>query len=149
MKTRRGTVKWVLLAGGIALAVLLLFSLRGGREVRIARLVRANEADLTDIAQACLAGEETPASWRGVRVDGVFEGESPIVQFYHSGWGLGSSTTYWGFYYSAENKPAAFQNVDQPLVPSGDGEWTWTDGTDNGGITRRISDGWFYYKAWF
>ena len=82
-------------------------------------------------------------------MEGVFPGEAPIVQFSSGGWGLVPSGTYHGFYYSESGRPAAYQNVDLELVPVSDTEWTWTDGTDNGGSTRRISEHWFSYKAWF
>ena len=82
-------------------------------------------------------------------MDGVFQGEQKIVQFYFSGKGLVPSSTYYGFYYSEENTPAAFQNVSEELEPVSENEWTWSDGTDNGGMTKRIVDNWFYYEAWF
>ena len=29
------------------------------------------------------------------------------------------------------------------------GYWKWHDEGDNGGITKKIGNGWYYYEAWF
>ena len=115
----------------------------------ISLFVTLHQRDLEQIAADCLTQSGAPDRYRGVRVEGVFPGEAPIVQFSSGGWGLVPSGTYQGFYYSESGQPAAYQNVDLELVPVSDTEWTWTDGTDNGGSTRRISEHWFSYKAWF
>lgn len=111
--------------------------------------VLAHRTELEEIAADCLSREETVERYWSVRVDGLFPGEHPIVQFSTGGWGLAPSSTYWGFYYSESGRPAAFQNVDQELTPVSEDEWSWTDGTDNGGVTRRIDEHWFTYEAWF
>lgn len=82
-------------------------------------------------------------------MEGVFPGKTPIVQFSTGGWGLAPSSTYWGFYYSESGLPAAYQNVDMELIPVSEDEWCWNDGTDNGGVTRRVDEHWFSYQAWF
>ena len=115
----------------------------------IRRFVISHRTELEELAASCLSGDEIPEQYKGVRVEGVFPGETPIVQFSTVGWGMVPSAAYWGFYYSESGQPAAYQNVDIALVPVSDGEWTWTDGTDNGGVTRRIDGHWFSYKAWF
>ena len=97
----------------------------------------------------CLSRGRTVERYKGVEVEGVYPGASPIVQFYTGGWGLVPSTAYRGFYYSESGQPAAYQNVDMELVPVSENEWSWTDGTDNGGVTRRIDGHWFSYKACF
>ena len=56
---------------------------------------------------------------------------------------------YRGFYYAPDDAPVPFQNCGLPLTEGEDREWTWTDGTDNRGVTRRIAPRWFYYEAWF
>ena len=71
------------------------------------------------------------------------------MQFFSGGFGLAPASTYCGFYYSEDGVPAAYQNVDVPLTPAGEDRWRWSDGTDNGGVTRRITGHWFSYRAWF
>ena len=112
---------------------------------RVALFVRTHNDDLSEIAFARLAGEPSADRYRGVRVDGLYDGEHPIVQFYTFGWGL---VPYMGFYYSPDDMPAAFQNVKVELTPVGNDRWEWTDGTDNRGMTKKIDDGWYYYEAW-
>ena len=88
-------------------------------------------------------------TFKNVEVDGLFKGEHDIVQFFYSGFGIAPATKYYGFYYSEDDEPAAFQNINITLVEKGKNEWEWSDGTDNGGITIRIKENWFYYEAWF
>lgn len=114
-------------------------------EERVSLFVIAHNKDLSDIAIACLAGEESAESYHGVIVDGLYDGEHPIVQFNTFGWG---PIPYIGFYYSPDGTPAAFQNVNAELTPAGDNIWEWTDSTDNRGITKKINDRWYYFEAW-
>ncbi len=114
-------------------------------EQRVAFFVRTHSENLFEIVSACLAGEHFAESYRGVSVNGLYDGEHPIVQFYTFGWGL---IPYMGFYYSPDDKPAAFQNVNVELTPVSDNRWEWTDGTDNRGMTKKIDDCWYYYEAW-
>lgn len=106
---------------------------------------------MEDIALEHLNGDETVTEYKGIEVKGMYSGEHPIVQFYYSGTGIVTSSTYYGFYYSKDDVPAAFQNGAYELVPASDSEWAWEEdeGTDNGGLTKRITDNWFYYEAWF
>ena len=93
--------------------------------------------------------EPSPDSYQDVRVDGVFSGDERIVQFFYNGFGLAPASKYYGFYYAESGEPAAYQNTDYPLTATEDG-WSWSaGGTDNGGLTRRITGNWFYYEAWF
>ncbi len=112
---------------------------------RVALFVKAHNEDLSDIASACLTGDVSTGSYRGVSVGGLYDGEHPIVQFYTYGWGL---IPYMGFYYSPDGTPAAFQNVNVELTLVGDNIWKWTDGTDNRGMTKKIDDCWYYFEAW-
>ena len=112
---------------------------------RVALFVRAYNEYLSDIASACLNGDVSTESYRGVSVGGLYDGEHPIVQFDTYGWGL---IPYMGFYYSPDGTPAAFQNVNVELTLVGDNIWKWTDGTDNRGMTKKIYDRWYYFGAW-
>ena len=121
----------------------------GDHPAGIERFVAANQAALEEIAADCLRGSQTAARYKSVEIEGVFPGEHRIVQFFSGGFGLAPASTYCGFYYSEDGVPAAYQNVDVPLTPAGENRWRWSDGTDNGGVTRRITGHWFSYLAWF
>lgn len=115
--------RMMLVPGALLLACLAVL---GGRSrsspAGIARFVLSHRAELEAIAADCLGGDRTAERYKGAEVEGVFPGENPIVQFSTVGW---------------------------ELVPVSDDQWTWSDGTDNGGVTRRIDGHWFSYQAWF
>ena len=77
--------------------------------------------------------------------------EDQMVEFHTGGFGLAPSSTYKGFYYSADNVHKVFSVADKSLSTmdvAGD-HATWTDGTDNHGTSIRITDNWFWYEASF
>lgn len=55
---------------------------------------------------------------------------------------------YYGCYYSPDDVPCGFQNVEVTLVPDGENRWTWHAEGDNRGMTKKISDKWYYFEAW-
>ena len=77
--------------------------------------------------------------------------EDQMVEFHTGGFGLAPSSTYKGFYYSADNVHKVFSVADKSLATMDvDGDHaTWTDGTDNHGTSIRIIDNWFWYEASF
>ena len=88
----------------------------------------------------------------GVRLDGVFKSqasesdETGIVQYTVNAYGLPSAGTYYGFYYSPDDEPAAYQNIDCRLMEDGDNRWSWSkDGAS--GVTYKICDKFYYYKV--
>ena len=149
MKAKKASVLLILLCALLISALLLMTVRSGDHPAGIERFVAANQAALEKIAADCLSGGQTAARYKSVEIEGVFPGEHRIVQFFSSGFGLVPSSTYCGFYYSEDGVPAAYQNVDVPLTPAGEDAWRWSDGTDNGGMTRRITEHWFSYRAWF
>lgn len=88
----------------------------------------------------------------GVRLDGIFKSqtdgndEAGIVQYTVNAYGLPSAGTYYGFYYSPDDEPAAYQNIDCRLMEDGDNRWSWSkDGAS--GVTYKICDKFYYYKV--
>lgn len=75
--------------------------------------------------------------------------EHPMVEFTLSSFGLVPSTSYYGCYYSPDDVPVPFQNVDVSLVQANDGTWEWSDEGDNHGTTAKIKDCWYYFEAHF
>ena len=149
MKVKKVPILLVLLCALLIPALLLMTVRSGDHPAGIERFVAANQAALEEIAADCLRGGQTAARYKSVEIEGVFPGEHRIVQFFSGGFGLAPASTYCGFYYSEDSVPAAYQNVDVPLTPAGEDAWRWSDGTDNGGVTRRITGHWFSYRAWF
>lgn len=90
----------------------------------------------------------------GVKLDGVFKSqasesdETGIVQYTVNAYGLPSAGAYYGFYYSPDDEPAAYQNIDCRLKEDGENRWSWSkDGAS--GVTYKICDKFYYYKAVF
>lgn len=88
----------------------------------------------------------------GVKLDGIFKSqasesdEAGIVQYMVKAYGLPSAGTYYGFYYSPDDEPAAYQNIDCRLMEDGDNRWSWSkDGAS--GVTYKICDKFYYYKV--
>ena len=88
----------------------------------------------------------------GVRLDGIFKSqtdgndEAGIVQYTVNAYGLPSAGTYYGFYYSPDDEPAAYQNIDCRLMEDGYDRWSWSkDGAS--GVTYKICDKFYYYKV--
>jgi hypothetical protein len=118
-------------------------------ERRIEMFINKNSEELVTIAEAYLDSDTTIKTYKGVEVEQVFKGNSDIVQFYYCGVGIVPASKYYGFYYSPDDVPTAYQNGNFALSAVSDEEWEWSDGTDNGGRTIRIMKNWFYYEAWF
>lgn len=118
-------------------------------ESKIKYFVRHNHEDLVTIAEDYLSSMTTIKKYKSVEVERIFKGKNDIVQFYYCGIGIAPASQYYGFYYSPDDMPTAYQNADYKLFPISDEEWEWSDGTDNGGRTSRIMKNWFYYEAWF
>lgn len=133
----------------IALLAVLFFHFMGDHEQRIERFVTSNQAALEKIALDQLSGKGTAGEYQGVKVEGVLPGEHKIVQFLFDAAGFVPSSTYYGFYYSEDDVPVAYANADNALTTVSEKEWAWDDGTDNGGVTKKIAEHWYYYKAWF
>lgn len=74
-----------------------------------------------------------------------------MIEFHTGGWGLAPSSTYKGFYYSVDNTHKLFSAAYEDGVSmeiDGDNA-SWTDGTDNHGISIRIMKNWFWFEASF
>lgn len=106
--------------------------------------------DLESYAVNLLKGTEEPRGTSGIWETHCYP-EDGMVEFYTGGWGLVPSSTYKGFYYSADNTHKLFSAAysDQTSMEIDGDRATWTDGTDNHGSSTRIIDHWFWFKASF
>lgn len=75
--------------------------------------------------------------------------DSPKIEFILGGSGFGSSTNYYGCYYTPNDTPSAFQSGKMPLELQSNGSWLWTGEGDNRGMTEKIHDHWYYFEAHF
>ena len=141
----------------VALGVYSLLSwfgsplLPGSLERRCAREVSAHGEELAAFAQTCLETDQVPET---LPLPGLVEqvdlwGAPPksFVEFTCGGWGLGSSTSYYGVYYSPSG-PQPFQGAGVELIPQEDG-WAWQGEGDNQGFTRPLGGDFYYFEAHF
>lgn len=125
--------------------------LPGSLERRCAREVSAHGEELTAFAQTCLetgrVGKDLPLP--GLVRQADLRGQPPeaFVEFTWGGWGLGSSTSYYGVYYSPSG-PQPFQGAGVELTPQEDG-WAWQGEGDNHGFTRPMGESFYYFEAHF
>ena len=77
--------------------------------------------------------------------------EDTMVEFWTGAWGLAPSSTYKGFYYSADNTHKLFSAAyeDSTSLEINGDHASWTDGTDNHGTSIRITEKWFWFEASF
>lgn len=94
-------------------------------------------------------GYVNPSGGKPVDVMGIYGDTNKIVQFYYSGFGMGSATKYYGYYYSPNDVPVPYCNDDYVLMETSAEEWTWNGDGDNGGIIKKIRNNVYYYEAWF
>ena len=94
-------------------------------------------------------GERQSASYGFWKVSSYPEDQ--MVEFHTGGFGLAPSSTYKGFYYSADNVHKVFSVADESIATMDieGNHATWTDGTDNQGTSMRIIENWFWYEASF
>ena len=125
--------------------------LPGSLERRYAREVSAHGEELAAFAQTCLetgqVPEETPLPGLVKEADVWGQGTQAFVEFTWGGWGLGSSTSYYGVYYSPSG-PRPFQGAGVELPPQEDG-WAWQGVGDNQGFTKALGGDFYYFEAHF
>ncbi|MBR3841269.1 MAG: hypothetical protein IKM20_09050, partial [Erysipelotrichales bacterium] len=69
-------------------------------EIEIRNFVNHNYIELEEIAYDYLVNKISVKEYKGVEIEGIFKGDTDIVQFYYSGFGIAPASTYYGFYYS-------------------------------------------------
>jgi len=72
-----------------------------------------------------------------------------MVEYACGGFGFGSATSYFGFYYTPDGRMDALWCAGTPLTPYGSG-WLYEEKNgDNRYYTEHILDGFYYYEASF
>ena len=119
----------------------------GSLERRCAREVSAHGEELAAFAQTCLETDQVPETLPLPGLVRQADLRGDYVEFTWGGWGLGSSTGYYGVYYSPSG-PQPFQGAGVELIPQEDG-WAWLGEGDNQGFTRPLGGDFYYFEAHF
>ena len=127
-----------------ALAVLFIWS---SPEQRVSRFVAKNAEVLEESLGTDLSGGYPGGL--GIQYYNCWGEDSghPIGEFCF-GPSILHGRQYYGCYYSPDDEPRGFQSVEVTLVPDGENRWTWRAEGDNHGMTKKISDKWYYFEAW-
>ena len=131
--------------GCIAVATALI--VRPFSKKSIQSYVLRNRDELTTYARKVIEEHPMePIEWNGWK---VYYYADDMVEFCTGSFGLISSTTYKGFYYSEDDEPHGFQDVPVEFVKSGNG-WSWAESEgDNIQYTERIAAHWYWYEVKF
>jgi len=114
-------------------------------EKQVLRYFHANYEELNQQAEAYMAG--APLSWNENQIQSVnaWLGQHEMIEYILPTPG----GSYHGFYYSPDDVPLAFQNIDTPLTQTEPNCWTWHTEGDNRGKTTKIKDHWYLFQATF
>ena len=121
--------------------------LPGSLERRCAREVETHGEELSAFAQTCLETGEAPKELPLPGLVRQADLRGDYVEFTWGGWGLGSSTSYYGVYYSPSG-PQPFQGAEVELIPQENG-WAWQGEGDNQGFTKALEENFYYFEAHF
>ena len=142
MKKKKRIVRIILWLA--ALAVLFIWS---SPEQKVDRFVAKNAEVLEESLGTDLSGGYPGGL--GIQYYNCWGEDSghPIGEFCF-GPSLLHGRQYYGCYYSPDDEPRGFQSVEVTLMPDGENCWTWRAEGDNHGMTKKISDKWYYFEAW-
>lgn len=94
----------------------------------------------------------------GLRINGGVPADDAVIggYYYVNSWGedpemtefviLEYGKTFYGCYYSPEDVPFSFQNKTDELIQKSENRWVWDKDTESG-VTSKIADNWYYFKA--
>ena len=142
MKKKKRIVRIILWLA--ALAVLFIWSLP---EQRVSRFVAKNAEVLEESLGTDLSGGYPGGL--GIQYYNCWGEDSghPIGEFCF-GPSILHGRQYYGCYYSPDDVPRGFQNVEVTLVPDGENRWTWRAENNKHSMKKKISDKWYYFEAW-
>ena len=150
-KERRKWKPWLLAFLGAVLLILGAWWLLGGSRLWTELSFRLWQDRYAAAAEAALAGDP----WEDVH--GVWSlntrtwaGEIRVADFALGGWGMGSSTSYWGIYCTIDGRPAGFQGTGMALTEEAPGVFSWQEAEgDNAYQTWELDEGWYGYLMKF
>ena len=115
-----------------------------------AKFVESNILELGDIVEIYREGiDKQPKEFKGCKIEHIEVGDVPIIQFEMGARGIVPSSTYYGFYYSPDDRPHVYWNGDAELLSDSENKWNYELGGDNHGTTEQIMPHWYYYEVSF
>ncbi len=144
--------KIILLAAIIICAFIMILLLLP--ENKVFRFVNKHQSELQGFIQDFFQNHtdesgNMPKEFLGCSIEYVSNGTVPIIQFTYSGSGIAPSSDYYGFYYSPDDQPHVYWNYEAPMEKTASNKWTYQMGGDNHGLTKKIRENWYYFKASF
>ncbi|MCD8107702.1 MAG: hypothetical protein LUE20_07050 [Oscillospiraceae bacterium] len=74
----------------------------------------------------------------------------PMIEFDLCGFGIAPSSTYYGCFFSPDDVPLVYGQMNYTLVKQSEGYWTWQEENgDNHGSVAKIRDRWYYFSVSF
>ena len=140
MKKKR---KWIFVM--VILLIVALVSIYSVPKLRVSLFVHSYHELIED---GLAAGNGVPADdavLLGYDSVNSWEGEHLMTEFVIMSYG----DNYYGCYYSPDDVPLAFQNIEVKLSQDGHDYWEWADDEENHGSTSKIMDNWYFFKASF
>lgn len=147
MKRRRGNIILVVVTLVVLVAIVGIASMALDAQRRIFSMVKEHQVIYEQAAHQLLEDGEV-LDVENIESMYVFEGEHNMVEFMVDSDGIIPPAQYYGFYYSPDDVPLTFQNVKVPLTEYKENEWEWKEEGDNHGITKKITECWYYFEAW-
>lgn len=135
----------------LAVCVVLLggFAFSGrDPEQAAAKLVQTNRAELEALVESTIrtGTVQDAAPLKGYQIH--YWEDQNMVEF-TKGSGFGSSTAYYGLYYSPSDIPLGYQGTSVAFSQEGDG-WVWhEENGDNWEYTKKIADHWYWFEMHF
>ena len=122
-------------------------------ERRATRFYNKNEAELNHIIERYISEDALSYSHDlgtlSVDMDDVhvnaWNGEHLMVEFFL----FSPMGKYCGIYWSADDVPLAFQNMEESIIQVEENRWEWQGYGDNHGLTTKIDENWYYFEASF
>ena len=112
-------------------------------EKRVARYVASHQSELQSSMDAYFHRGLPLSHDSAIPAVNHWPGQHPMVEYI-----LFTGSGYYGFYYSPDDVPLAFQNAPISLEETPTG-WQWRGEGDDHGSTRRLSPHWYYFEAHF
>lgn len=119
---------------------------------QIAEYVSQNREKLTTMAESEIPLEKEERETlicdslgKRTIVKGIYRFNDRVVDFYCGGTGSATSSTYSGFYYSADDAPFALEFPTNELREVSSGVYEWKGDSGQSIVTERIMPNWFYY----
>ena len=143
---RKYAVLLLALAIIAGIAYMLSFQSRDAK-AEIFGYVQENQTALKEFAAALIKGQMQDTAFDGRQAD--YYEDAEMIEFVVRASGMGSSTAYEGFYYSAQDRPIGFQGTELDFQPDGAG-WKWEEsGGDNMELTEQILPHWYWFRMSF